>query len=245
MGSDSERQPAGEEADPHVWIPFLFKAALTVHFYLISPGRQRKVPVGSGCEGKTTWPWFALGSAPSLPSPGERVRSQASAWGVHKTQGRESPPDPFGSAFGTQAPPDGGAQLSKRTFHSAGLTGRGRRAVSSLLLSPWLGTASPLRPTRRTASPRLHPSKILPLWPRFLKQSWRDVDQVLLFFRGLWKGKQSTPWVMSNLWSVRGERGGKNHFRCLKMSCKWCAAFQYSQTPFFRSWAVWRSACVH
>lgn len=67
MGSNSERQPAGEEVDPQVWIPFPFKAALTVHFYLISPGRKRKFPVGSGCEGKTVWSWFALGYAP-LPS---------------------------------------------------------------------------------------------------------------------------------------------------------------------------------
>lgn len=67
MGSNSERQPAGEEVDPQVWIPFPFKAALTVHFYLISPGRKRKFPVGSGCEGKTIWSWFALGYTP-LPS---------------------------------------------------------------------------------------------------------------------------------------------------------------------------------
>lgn len=67
MGSNSERQPAGEEVDPQVWIPFPFKAALTVHFYLISPGRKRKFPVGSGCEGKTIWSWLALGYAP-LPS---------------------------------------------------------------------------------------------------------------------------------------------------------------------------------
>lgn len=67
MDSNSERQPAGEEIDPQVWIPFPFKAALTVHFYLISPGRKRKFPVGSGCEGKTIWSWVALGYAP-LPS---------------------------------------------------------------------------------------------------------------------------------------------------------------------------------
>lgn len=67
MGSNSERQPAGEEVDPQVWIPFPFKAALTVHFYLISPGRKRKFPVGSRCEGKTIWSWFALEYAP-LPS---------------------------------------------------------------------------------------------------------------------------------------------------------------------------------
>ena len=50
-GSNSERQPAGEQVDPQVWIPFPFKAALTTHLYLISPGRKRKFPVGSGREG--------------------------------------------------------------------------------------------------------------------------------------------------------------------------------------------------
>lgn len=67
MGSNSERQPAGEEVGQQVWIPFPFKASLTVHFYLISPGRKKKFPVGSGCEGNTIWSWFALGYAP-LPS---------------------------------------------------------------------------------------------------------------------------------------------------------------------------------
>lgn len=41
MGSNSESQPAGEEADQQVWIPFPFKEALTVHFYLISPRRKK------------------------------------------------------------------------------------------------------------------------------------------------------------------------------------------------------------
>lgn len=59
--------PAGEERDPQVWIPFPFKAALTIHLYLTSPGRKSKFPVGSGREGNTTGSGVALGHAP-LPS---------------------------------------------------------------------------------------------------------------------------------------------------------------------------------
>lgn len=69
MNSNSERQPSRGESDPQVWIPFPFKAALTIHFYLISPGRKRKFPVGSGREGNTTGSGVALGHAPRPSNP--------------------------------------------------------------------------------------------------------------------------------------------------------------------------------
>lgn len=38
-------------------------------FYLISPGRKEKFPVGSGWEGRTIWSQFSLGSEPFPSNP--------------------------------------------------------------------------------------------------------------------------------------------------------------------------------
>ena len=135
------RQPAGEEVDPQVWIPFPFKAALTVHFYLISPGRKRKFPVGSGCEGKTIWSWFALGYAPLPSNPrwwleGKQLGISRLTKAYIKHQRGESP-NHFWFAFGMQARTDGRGYLSDKnwTLRCAGTGERlkGRSAFCSSL----------------------------------------------------------------------------------------------------------------
>lgn len=165
MGSNSERQPAGEEVDPQVWIPFPFKAALTVHFYLISPGRKRKFPVGSGCEGKTIWSWFALGYAPLPSNP--RWWSEWKQLGInHLTKvpikhRRGKSPNHCWFGLGTQAQTD----LRGNFRTKAGLyTGQAWKVAQ--LFAPGIQNSLSV----------LHLSIILPISIQFLKKRWRNVD---------------------------------------------------------------------